>query len=68
MRNLILLVITTFTFGLAQGWVFPEQSYMLRFGIVSFLFLVLIFLLFSIIFWGVYLFLVRGKTREEKKE
>uniref|UniRef100_A0A7C6EC76 Uncharacterized protein n=1 Tax=candidate division WOR-3 bacterium TaxID=2052148 RepID=A0A7C6EC76_UNCW3 len=68
MRNLILLIIIVFSFGLAQGWTFPERGYMFRFGIVSFLFLVLLFLLFSIIFWGVYLFLVKGKSREEKKE
>ncbi|MEO0114481.1 MAG: hypothetical protein ABIK93_03280 [candidate division WOR-3 bacterium] len=67
MRNLILGFFVNFVLSYAQGWAIPQRGYMLRFGILGFLFLVLVFLLFSIIFWAVYLFLVKGRTQETKK-
>ncbi|MEO0113813.1 MAG: hypothetical protein ABIK80_07660 [candidate division WOR-3 bacterium] len=43
------------------------QSFIRRFGVgfLGFIYLLLGFLLFSIIFWSVYLWLVKGKGKKE---
>ncbi len=64
MRLLILLLLTIFSFGSAQIW-HPGLRPRFDFGLLGFLFLVLAFFLFAIIFWSVYLWLVKGKEKKE---
>ncbi|MDH5684135.1 MAG: hypothetical protein OEZ20_06710 [candidate division WOR-3 bacterium] len=67
-RNLILFLLTVFSLSSAQmGWR-PEPGRMFSFGLLAVLYIILASFLFSIIFWAVYLFLVKGKERKEKKE
>ena len=65
---LIFLLLILFSLSFGQMWWRPEPGRMFAFGVMGFLFLVLVFLLFSIIFWAVYLFIVKGKSNKEKKE
>ncbi|MEO0102754.1 MAG: hypothetical protein ABIK81_03530 [candidate division WOR-3 bacterium] len=62
------LILTLISFSLLFAQMPPTFSplSLFRFGILGFFYLCLIFLLFSIIFWLVYLWLVKG--REGKKE
>lgn len=64
-QSLILLLLTLFEIGFGQTvWTAPVRMW--RYGVLGFIYLVLAFLLFSIIFWGVYLWLVKGKEKKDK--
>lgn len=67
-RNLVLLILTVFSLSFAQMSWRPEPGRMLSIGIIGFLYMVLAFLLFSIIFCGIYLLIVRKRDDKEKKE
>lgn len=67
-RNLTLFLFTSFSLSLAQNWWRPQPGRMLSFGLLAVLYVVLGSFLFSLIFWAVYLFLVKGRERKEKKE
>jgi uncharacterized membrane protein len=65
---LIYLLINSFSLSFGQRLIRRGPHSMFAMGLLGFLFFVLIFLLFSIIFWVVYLFLVKGKSDKDKKD
>jgi len=65
---LIYLLINSFSLSFGQRLIHRGSRQIWAYGIMGFLFFVLIFLLFSIIFWVVYLFLVKGKSDKDKKD
>ena len=68
LRRLVLILLATFTFTFAQMWFRPDSKSMFSFGLLAFAYLVLASLLFSIIFWAVYLVMVKWTQKKEKKE
>ncbi len=67
-RNLILFILSIFSISSAQMWWRPESKSMFSFGLLAFSYIALASFLFSLIFWAVYLFMIKGKESKEKKE
>jgi hypothetical protein len=67
-RNLALFLLTSFSLSLAQNWWRPQPGRMLSFGLLGVLYIVLGSFLFSIIFWAVYLFLIKSREKKDKEE
>jgi uncharacterized membrane protein len=65
---LIYLFINSFSLSFGQRLIHRGPTRFWVYGVMGFLFFVLIFLLFSIIFWVVYLYLVKSKSDKDKKE